>query len=238
MSTHIRRYGIWKWEWKYECSHSIAWRTMTISCFHARKFFFWTCQPKSMPISQLPPHSVPLIDLWRRWYILTHNRKPLIWRQHTGSPLTQHSRRRRWWHRRTLPDSISWWQFLDGRTYSREAPVHTWRFPIWSVPLSMSLQFKSATPHSKRCHTVHRSWWHLWNSWCYGICQWWCTQPGWYLQTVKKIQMIVYKLCLIKTLEPPVICCWSKTHLWIVAHLCTIWIYNVKSFEPYLKVLK
>ena len=188
MGTHIRIYQIWKWEQKYECSHSITSRTMTISCLHARKFILWTCHPKNMPISQLPPCSIPLIDLGRRQYILTYIRKPLIWRWHTGLLLTQLSRRRRWWHGKTLPNSISWWQFLDEQTCSREALVHTWRCPTWFVPLSMYIWFKSATPHSERDCAIHRSQWHLWFPRCYGICWWqWCTQPGRYPQTLKKM---------------------------------------------------
>ena len=89
--------------------------------FPARKFIFQTCHPKSMLIFQLPPCRASLIDLWRRWY----NRKPLIWRWHTGSSLTQYFRRGIWWHGRRLPNYISWNQFLDGRTCSREVPVHT-----------------------------------------------------------------------------------------------------------------
>ena len=57
ISTYIRRYRIWKWEQKYESSHSIMSRTMTTSCFHTRKFAFWTCHPKSTP-SPSYPHAV------------------------------------------------------------------------------------------------------------------------------------------------------------------------------------
>ena len=53
---------------------------------------------------------------------------------------TQHCRRRRQWHGRSLPDNIPWWWFLDGRTCFREALVHTWKCATWPVPLSMSIQ--------------------------------------------------------------------------------------------------
>ena len=124
-STHIIRYWIRKLEQKYEWSHSFTSRTMTISCLCARKFILQTCHSKNTSISQLPPCSVLPIDLWRRQYILTYLRKSLIWRWHNGSPLTQYNRRRRWWHGRTLPNGISWWWFLDGRTCSQKAVVHS-----------------------------------------------------------------------------------------------------------------
>ena len=54
MSTCFRRYWIQKWEQKYECSHSITLRTMTISHFHVRKLIFWTYHPKSMPTLSYP----------------------------------------------------------------------------------------------------------------------------------------------------------------------------------------
>ena len=77
-----------------------------------RKIYLMDLPPKNTPILQLLPCSAPPNDLLRRWYILTYIIKPLIWRWHTGSPLTQHSKRRRWWHGRTLPNSISWRWFL------------------------------------------------------------------------------------------------------------------------------
>ena len=92
--------------------------------------------------------------------------------------------------------------------------------------------------HSGRWHAIHRSQWHHRFPRCYGICQWpWSTQPGRYTWTLKEMQIMTYKICLIKTLPPPVICCWSRTHLWIVTHLCAKWIYTGTSFEPYPKVL-
>ena len=176
-------------------------RTMTISYFHARKLIFQTCHPKSIPAYQLPPCSALPIDLWRRWYICTHNRKPLIWRLHTGLPLTQHSRGRRQWHAWTLPNSTSQWRSLDGRPYSREALVPTQHCPFWSVPLPMPIWFKPATLHSGR-YAIHQSQWHLWLPRCYSICQrWWCTQPGRYTWTLKKLESIIYTIWLIKTLD-------------------------------------
>ena len=196
-------------------------RTMTISHLHATTFILQTCHPKNVPISQMPPCSAPLIDLWRRWYILTYIRKPLIWRSHIGSLFTQHGSRRRQWHGRTLLNSISWWWFLDGRICSRETLVHTWWCSIWSVPLSMSIQFKSATPHPWGHHAVHRSHWHLWISWCYLPIM--MAYPVWKISSNSEEDTNdSYTSCLIKTLEPPVICCWLRTHLWIVTHPCTI----------------
>ena len=156
--TCIRRYWIWKWEQMSECSYSPAPKTMTITCFHTRKFIFWTCHFKSTPISQLPPHSMPLTDLWRTWWTLNRvqNGKLLTWGWYTGLPLSQHSRRRRQWCRRTLPNSIPWWWFLDGRTCPTDTLVNTWKCATWSVPLSVSKQFESVTPHARRSPTVHR----------------------------------------------------------------------------------
>ena len=125
-----------------------------------KKFILQTCHPKNIPISQLPLCSAPLIDLLKRWYILSYIRKQLIWRWCTSLLLTQHSRGRRWWHGRTLPNSISWWWFMDGKTSSREVTVNTWRCPTWSVPLSMSIWFKSATLCPRGHCAVHRSQWH------------------------------------------------------------------------------
>ena len=139
-------------------------------------------------------------DLWRKWWILTRfqNGKPLTWGQHAGSPLTWHSRGRRWWYRRTLLDSISGWWYLDGR----EALVHTWKFTTWSKSLPMPIQFESTTPHSRRCPKVHRLKQHLQISWCHSIYQWgWYMQPGRYPWTLKETHSIVYKISLFTKME-------------------------------------
>ena len=66
MGAYPRRYQIWKWEWKFKCSHSSMLRTMTISCFNPRKFIFQTHHSQIMPISWLPPHSALPTDLPRK----------------------------------------------------------------------------------------------------------------------------------------------------------------------------
>ena len=176
-------------------------RTMTISPFHTRKFLLQTCHPMNMPSSQLPPCSTVSLDLWRQ-YILTSIRKQLIWRWHTGSPLTQHSRRRGLWHGRTLPNSISLWQFLDGRACSRGICAYL------KMPNMISALIHVHTVLNQLNHTQGDAIQYidlddLWFAWCYGICCcWWYTKFGWYPGTLKMIQ----------TWNTPVIHCWSRTH--------------------------
>ena len=99
---------------------------------------------------------------------------------------------RRWWPWcRTLPHSFTGWWCLDGRTSSREVLMHSWQFTTWSVPLPSPIQFESATPHSRRCTTVHRPQGHPQVPKCHDKCQW-CrySQPGSYPQTLKRYKQL------------------------------------------------
>ena len=86
-----------------------------------------------------------------------------------------------------LPNSAIWWWHLDGGTSPRQALVHPWIVTTtWPVPLPLSIQLASATPHSKkctnttlsddgphwhlwfpRCNDNHQQWRHPWSGWCF-----------------------------------------------------------------------
>ena len=49
MGAHLRRYRIWKWEWKFKCSYSSMPRTTSISCLTQENLSFRPATPRTCP---------------------------------------------------------------------------------------------------------------------------------------------------------------------------------------------
>ena len=64
MKSHLRRYRLQKWEWKFKCSHSSMLSTMTIPCFDTRKFIF-----SDLPLLEHAHLLVPSTQCATAWHM-------------------------------------------------------------------------------------------------------------------------------------------------------------------------